>query len=227
MGLSYSFTFTAAAARSAADLEHFLKSVEADAKKMGFEPTHVFVATFQTPEQRQFARRIHVLLPVQDEELQGVVLLPEDKVVNFDPEIGRCRLLPEMAVLLVVTDEHQCETVFGFARYPETLDDVNGHPLVTIPVGGRWHFSDFIQSPDPRYRKIVKRFADAGYVESVKDDFNPTKTLTKEQFDAIIAANQEIQKRNPFGSDAHRKAYEAIRQAVKDFQGKDIGDYSE
>ena len=99
--------------------------------------------------------------------------------------------------------------------------------MLTIPVGERWHFSDFIKSPDPRLRSIIKRFADAGYVESVTDDFNPAKTLTKEQFDATIAANQEIQKRNPFGSEAHRKAYEAIRKAVKDFKGHDIGDYSE
>lgn len=49
--------------------------------------------------------------------------------------------------------------------------------------------------------------------------------MTKEQFDKIIAENQEIQKQNPFGSEPHRKAYEAIREAVKDFQGHDIGEY--
>jgi len=51
--------------------------------------------------------------------------------------------------------------------------------------------------------------------------------MTEDQFDKIIAENQEIQKRNPFGSEPHRKAYEAIRKAVKDFQGNDIGEYED
>jgi hypothetical protein len=215
MGLTYSFTFSAAANLAAAELERFLKSVEADAKKMGFGPTLVFGATFKTPEQQDFARRIRV------------VLLRKGQAVDFDAVAGRCRVLPKEAVVLVVTDERQNETVFGFARYPKALKDANGRPLLTLPFGERWHFSDFIKSPDPRLRSIVKRFADAGYVEAETDDFNPAKPLTQEQFDGIIAANQEIQKRNPFGSEAHRKAYEAIRKAVKDFKGHDIGEYSE
>ncbi len=90
--------------------------------------------------------------------------------------------------------------MFAFARYPKALTDLNGRVLLEIPVGGRWHFEDFIQSPDPRFRKIIKRFADAGYVESVRDDFYPDPKITKEQFDKIINKNQEIQKQNPFGS---------------------------
>jgi len=38
-------------------------------------------------------------------------------------------------------------------------------------VGDRWYFRDFVDSPDPRFRKIVKRFADAGYVEAENDEF--------------------------------------------------------
>ena len=49
--------------------------------------------------------------------------------------------------------------------------------------------------------------------------------MNQEQFDAIVSENQEIQKRNPFGSEPHRKAYDAIRQAVLTFKGNDIGDY--
>ena len=45
MGLTYSFTFGADASVMAAELECFLKSVEADAKHMGFDPTLVFRAT--------------------------------------------------------------------------------------------------------------------------------------------------------------------------------------
>ena len=51
--------------------------------------------------------------------------------------------------------------------------------------------------------------------------------MTKDEFDKIITENQEIQKRNPYGSEPHWNAYEAIRKAVKDFQGHDIGDYAD
>ncbi len=53
------------------------------------------------------------------------------------------------------------------------------------------------------------------------------KPLTQAEFDAVITANQQIQKRNPFGSEPHRNSYEAIRKAVKDFKGIDIGDYAD
>ena len=49
--------------------------------------------------------------------------------------------------------------------------------------------------------------------------------MNQEQFDAIVREQQDIQKRNPFGSPEHRAAYDAIRQAVWDFHGNDIGDY--
>jgi len=45
------------------------------------------------------------------------------------------------------------------------------------------------------------------------------------EFTASIADQQEIQKRNPFGSPEHRAAYEKIRRLVKAFKGVDIGDY--
>ena len=51
--------------------------------------------------------------------------------------------------------------------------------------------------------------------------------MTKDQFAKLIAENQAIQKRNPYGSEPHRKAYEAIRKAVKDFHGQDIGEYED
>jgi hypothetical protein len=47
----------------------------------------------------------------------------------------------------------------------------------------------------------------------------------QEQFDKILAENQAIQKRNPSGSEAHRKAYETIRAAVRKFLNIEIGDY--
>jgi len=102
------------------------------------------------------------------------VALPDPKqYLDHDAVSGRCRILPESAVVLVVTNEHQMETVFAFCRYPETLNDINGGELVKIPVGGHWHFAGLVQSPDPRYRRIVRKFAGGGYVKAERDDFYP------------------------------------------------------
>jgi hypothetical protein len=173
MGLTYRFTFTAPATTTAAELEKFLKSVESDAQAIGFKPTQLFQATFDTKGRRDFARRIRTMYRLTDDRLKGVVIPAENQVWRHDSNSGDCWILPELAVVLVVTDERQMETVFAFARYSETLNDMNGRPLLRIPVGGRWYFSDFIQTPDPRYRKLVNRFAEAGNLESVSDDFSP------------------------------------------------------
>jgi hypothetical protein len=58
MSLSYHFTFSAPATATADELLEFLKSVESDAKGMGFKPTMVLEAVFDTPERREFARRV-------------------------------------------------------------------------------------------------------------------------------------------------------------------------
>lgn len=158
---------------TAAELEKFLKSVESDAQAMDFKPTQLFQATFDTKERRNFARQIRTMYRMTDDRLKGVVIPAENQVWRHDTISGDCWILPELAVVLVVTDERQMETVFAFARYSETLNDMNGRSLLKIPVGSRWYFSDFIKTPDPRYRKIVNRFAEAGYVESVSDDFSP------------------------------------------------------
>ena len=173
MGLTYRFTFTAPATTPAAELERFLKSVETDAQALGFRPTIVFNATFDNRERREFARRVGTMYRLSDDRLKGVVLPSEKQAWRFDSNSGDCWILPEQAVVLVVTDEHQRETAFAFALYPKTLDDINGRPLLNIPVGGRWYFTEFVQTPDPRYRQIVERFSAAGYVESSEDDFSP------------------------------------------------------
>jgi hypothetical protein len=173
MGLTYRFTFTAPATTTASELENFLKSVESDAQAMGFRPTQLFQATFDTKERRDFARRIRTKYRLTDDKLKGVVIPAENQVWRHDSISGDCWILPELAVVLVVTNEQQMETVFAFARYSETLNDMNGRPLLKIPVGGRWFFSDFIQTPDTRYRQIVSRFVGAGFLESAKDDFLP------------------------------------------------------
>ncbi len=173
MGLNYSFTLGAESNIPAATLLAFLKAVEVESKGMGFNPTMVFEAKFDTKDERTFARRIGVLVPVTDTKLQGVALPDPKQYLDYDTESGRCRILPESAVVLVVTNEHGMETVFAFCRYPETLNDINGNALVKVPVGGRWHFSGVIQSPDLRYRSIVKQFASGGYAKAERDDFYP------------------------------------------------------
>ena len=45
-------------------------------------------------------------------------------------------------------------------------------------------------------------------------------------FDAQVLEGQELQKRNPFGSELHRKGYEIVRQACIQFFGQDkLGEY--
>jgi hypothetical protein len=171
MSLSYHFTFSAPATATADELLEFLESVESDAKGMGFKPTMVLEAVFDTPERREFARRVVRAIHIQDERLQGVVLPVPEQVRDFSPNIGHCRLEPERAVILVVTDERGLETVFGFARYPETLRDIHGRVLLKTQVGDKWLWQDFVDSGDPRFRRIVKRFAESGYLESEKDEF--------------------------------------------------------
>jgi hypothetical protein len=171
MSLSYHYTFSAPAKVTADELLEFLESVESDAKGMGFKPTMVLEAVFDTPERREFARRVVRAIHIEDERLQGVVLPVPEQVRDFSPNTGHCRLEPERAVILVVTDERRRETVFGFARYPETLKDIHGRVLLKTQVGDKWRWQDFVDSGDPRFRRIVKRFAESGYLQAEHDDF--------------------------------------------------------
>lgn len=87
MGLSYYFTFSAAATVLVEELMTFLKSVEADAKCMGFKPTLVLSAAFDTPDRRDFARRTVPGIHVEDDRLKGVVLPDQDQVWDFSPNL--------------------------------------------------------------------------------------------------------------------------------------------
>jgi hypothetical protein len=171
MGMTYHFTFSAPATVTADKLLKFLRKVEKDANQMGFRPTTVLEAAFDTPERREFARRLTTGPRLESEKLKGVVVLHEGQVWSHNPVHGDCRVIPERGVVLVVTDERGCETVFGFLKYPRALNDLNGRDAVPTGIGDRWIFRDFVDSPDPRFRKIVKRFADAGYVEAERDEF--------------------------------------------------------
>ena len=88
MGLTYHFSFRAPAERTAGDLEAFLRIVEKDARAMGFQPTLVVNAVFDSTERKQFARRLTTGLPVEDARLKGADV-PDASFVRGGP--GRDR----------------------------------------------------------------------------------------------------------------------------------------
>ena len=118
MSLSYYFTFTAPAIATADELTAFLKGVEKEAQRMGFRPTVVLNVPFDTAERRQFARRLTTGFRIEDERLKGVALPGAAAVWEHNPRDGSCHLLPTRGVVLVVTDEHGCETDRRNTRCP-------------------------------------------------------------------------------------------------------------
>ena len=171
MGLSYHFSFSAPVATPATELETFLLGIDDDAAAMGFDPVMVVNAIFDTPDRLNFARQLTAGSRLVSEKLTGVVMLREGQVWNHDPVTGSCRLIPQRAVLLVITDEQMRETIFGFYQYPAVLEDINGRAVAPTHHGDRWQFHGYVNSPDPRFRKIVKRFTDAGYTCHERDEF--------------------------------------------------------
>jgi hypothetical protein len=171
MGLSFHFKFSAPATKTAVDLENFLKTVEAEAKRLGFNPTLVLNAQFDSEERRKFARRLTTGQRIESEKLKGVVVVKEEQVFSHDPVHGDCRLIPEQGVVLVVTNERKEEMFFGFFRYPKTLKGTNGKKILDTKIGGDWRYADFVDSPDPRYRTILQKFAEAGYLKESIDEY--------------------------------------------------------
>lgn len=172
MGLTYHFSFAAPATTRPEELEAFLQNIEGDTHLMGFHPTAVVNGPFDTPERREFARRVARGLVVEDDRLRGVEFAKET-CWNFGDGTGYCRLAPEHGVLLVITDERAREIVFGFFRYPRVIRDRRGREVMPVPGDGDWTFGDCVKSPDQRYRAIVRRFAAAGYLVSELDEFVP------------------------------------------------------
>lgn len=167
MGLSFFYEFTAPADTPASELETFLRDVEHEAQALGFKPTIVLKVPFDTPERRDFASRLGGSFTIQDERLKGVAIPAQGQLRNDDPASGECRLFPQRAVVLVVNDEKGCVACFGFFQFPEHITDMNGAILADIHMGGRWWFRDFVDSPDPRYRAIVAKFGERGFVRTV------------------------------------------------------------
>jgi hypothetical protein len=68
------------AAVTAEELELFLHGVEKEAQPMGFRPTLVLNAVFDTTERKQFLRWLTTGLPVEDPRLKGADV-PDDSPV--------------------------------------------------------------------------------------------------------------------------------------------------
>ena len=173
MGLSFFYEFTAPANMPAFELQTFLREVERQAKALGFASTTVLNVPFDTPMRREFANRLGGNFTLQDERLKGVAIPAPGQLRNHDPESGESRLFPRHGVVLVVTDERGCEACFGFFQFQEHILDIHGAVLADTGLAGRWWFRDFVDSPDPRYRAIVAKFRERGYVRSMRDEFAP------------------------------------------------------
>jgi hypothetical protein len=173
MSLSFYYEFTAPASTPASELEAFLLEVQQFAKSLGFDPTTVLNVPFDTPERREFSKRLGGSMYAEDERLKGVAIPKTDQVRDHDPRSGTARLIPERGVVLVVTDEHQCETVFGFLQYPGQVTDIYGAVLAESEVEKAWVFRNFVDTPDPRYRQIVEKFRERGFVQKENDEYAP------------------------------------------------------
>jgi hypothetical protein len=83
--------------------------------------------------------------------------------------------MPERAVFLFVRAGEEEAVGFGFVQLPAVLVDLNGKEVLKTLFGDRWVLESSVNSPDERYRKIVRRFADAGYLDLEKDEFAESK----------------------------------------------------
>lgn len=177
MGLSYYYTLSAPAGTISADLKSFLHRVESTAQRLGFHPTLVLDASFDTSERLAFARRMTIGLPLEDVRLRQAKIT-DAAVWEHDAHGGTCHILPSKGVFLVVTDESGCESLFGFFRFPEVVRDSAGKTVAESRLAGRWHSEDFIDSPDPRFRTIVRLFAAEGYLTRERDEYHPAATMS-------------------------------------------------
>src|SRR5205809_6766825 len=103
MGLTYHFEFKAPATTTAGELESFLRGVEQEAKAMGFRPTLVLNAVFDSTERKQFARLLTPGLRVEDARLKGADVPDDRRVWHVETANGSCRVPPTCGVVLAVT----------------------------------------------------------------------------------------------------------------------------
>jgi hypothetical protein len=174
VGLDYKFRLTAPAGETSSALEHFLRNIEFNVRKLGFDTT-ILNVPFDNPERREFARRLARRFWIEDPRLKSGIPCEEDSD-RQDADAGGCSVIPTHGVVLVAVDDSGRETCFGFMRYPETVRADDGVVLGETKLDGRWHFENAVQSPDPRYRQIVDLFLENGYVAEVSDEYHLATT---------------------------------------------------
>jgi hypothetical protein len=176
MSLDYHYEFRAPALTPVETIRTFLSKVGSHALAMGFIDAVFVDCAFQSDEQRHFARRICDLPWMKHERLQSANFSSDPAVHRLDTEAGECGVFPVSGVILVVVNETGLETTFGFLRFPQSLTGTAGDgTLVSIqnPAGTDWQFRHRVQSPDPRYRALVRDFAEAGYLAMERDEYRP------------------------------------------------------
>jgi hypothetical protein len=176
MSLDYHYEFRAPALMPVETIRTFLSKVGSHALAMGFIDAVFVDCAFQSDEQRHFARRICDLPWVRDERLQSADFSSDPAVRRLDSGAGECGVFPVSGVILVVVNETGLETTLGFLRFPQSLTGTAGdgeRVSIQDPVGTDWQFRHRVQSPDPRYRALVRDFAEAGFLVMEKDEFRP------------------------------------------------------
>ena len=176
MSLDYHYEFRAPEAMPVAELKSFLAKVGKHALELGFSNAVTIDCVFRSVDQLDFARRICVLPWVEDERLKTVDFSTDPAVHRQDRELGECGVFPVHGVVLVVVNETGLETTFGFLKFPpaiEGMTDVGSRVRIENPVGADWRFGQRVQSPDPRYRALVRDFAEAGFLASEEDEYFP------------------------------------------------------
>ncbi len=175
MSLNYHYEFRAPEATPVAELKSFLAKVGEHALELGFSNAVTIDCVFRSVDQLDFARRICVLPCLSDERLKTVDFSSDPAVHRQDRELGECGIFPLHGVILVVVNEAGHEATFGFLKFPSLIVGIaedGSRVRIENPVGSDWSFGQRVQSPDPRYRTLVRDFTDAGLFASEEDDYN-------------------------------------------------------
>lgn len=176
MSLNFHYEFRAPATTSVEELKSFLSEVGAHALDLGFVNAVTVNCVFRSVDQLDFARRVCLLPWITDERIKSADFSSDPAVCRQDREAGECSVYPASGVILVVVNEAGHEATFGFLKFPQTIAGIaeDGSRVLFEPPGcSDWQFQQRVQSPDPRYRALIRDFAEAGFLASTEDDYGP------------------------------------------------------
>lgn len=174
MSLNFDYEFKAPATTPIEELKSFLTDVGSHALDLGFANSATVNCVFRSVDQLDFARRVCVLPWVADGRIKSADFSSDPAVSRQDREAGECSVYPTSGVILVVVNEAGHEATFGFLKFPLSIAgiaDDGSRVLVEPPGWSDWQFHQRVQSPDPRYRALVRDFADAGFLASEEDEY--------------------------------------------------------